>query len=216
MTEKFKINIDNVTGVILSGGRATRMNIASNITGSMAGKDNLDKGLISLNSKLLINYVIESLAPQVSDIIINANRNIEQYKQFNYRIVPDQNADYMGPLSGILAVLKACRTDYIVTAPCDSPLLSRTLVNRMLDNMTENTLIPCVAHDGNRLQPLFTLLHKELVNNLEHFLTQGERKAEIWYKNLNPIIVDFSDQVNSFTNINTPEDIVRVEQSLLL
>ncbi len=205
--------INNVTGVILSGGRATRMNSPERV--NSPDNNNIDKGLVLLNGKSLISYIVEALAPQVSDIIINANRNIEHYKQFNYRVVPDQNNDYMGPLSGMLAALNACNTEYIATVPCDTPHLSRTLIERMFAHISDSTLKPCVAHDGNRLQPLFSLMHKDLVNKLQRFLEQGERKAEIWFNNQNSVVVDFSDQLESFININTIKDLTVFEKNLM-
>ena len=194
-------NETKITGVILAGGRASRMG-------------DIDKGLVNLNGLPLIEHVINALKPQVFELLINANRHLDRYEQYGYPVVPDQTDDYLGPLSGILASLQAAKTDYIFTTPCDVPLLYPEIVQRMWDKVSSQTSQPCVAHDGQRIQPLFTLLHTSLIDNLQQFLNSGERKAEIWVTRLNPIIVDFSDQSECFININQPDDLSRIENRL--
>ncbi len=191
-------NKPKITGVILAGGRASRMG-------------DIDKGLVNLNGLPLIEHVINALKPQVTELLINANRYLARYEQYGYPVVPDQNDDYLGPLSGILASLQAVKTDYIFITPCDVPLLYPEIVKRMWDNLSNEPSQPCVAHDGQRIQPLFALLHKSLIDNLQQFLNHGERKAEIWITKLNPIIVDFSDQAECFININDPDDLSCIE-----
>jgi len=194
-------NKTDITGVILAGGRASRMG-------------DIDKGLVELNGSPLIEHVINALKPQVSGMLINANRHRAQYEQYGYPVVSDQNDDYLGPLAGILASLNAAKTDFIFTTPCDVPLLYPEIVKRMWEHVSSEPSQPCVAHDGQRIQPLFTLLHKTLIDNLQQFLNRGERKAEIWITKLNPVMVDFSDQADCFININQPDDLSRIENSL--
>lgn len=190
-----------VTGVVLAGGQAKRMN-------------NKDKGLILINGKPLIKYVLDTLEPQVNKILINANRNLDQYSVYGYPVIADQDSGYLGPLSGMLTALKQATTDYIFVVPCDTPLLPGNIVSLFTHDIEHDPLRPRVAHDAKRIQPLFALLHKSLIENLTQFIGRGERKAEIWILNQNPIIVNFADQSDCFVNINQTEDISKIEKKL--
>lgn len=107
-----------ISSIILAGGRATRMN-------------GVDKGLVQLQQKPLIQYVIERLATQVHEIIINANREIMQYQALGYPVLMDETADFIGPLAGISLGLKQAKHDYLLSVPCDSPLLPLDLAQRL-------------------------------------------------------------------------------------
>ena len=109
---------ENTAGLILAGGRAQRMN-------------GQDKGLLQLNNHAMIEYVIAGLAPQVSTLMINANRNIEAYQQFGHDVVPDQLADFQGPLAGFVSGMQYCKQEYIITAPCDGPFICDDYVARL-------------------------------------------------------------------------------------
>jgi molybdenum cofactor guanylyltransferase len=196
---------ENVTGVILAGGKARRM----------GGQD---KGLIEINGKAMIHYVIEALKPQVAEILINANRNTEQYEKFAYPVVSDQLENFQGPLAGIAATMGVAKTKYICTCPCDGPLLAQDLVRRLSSaihptSSDENVSI-AVAHDGKRLQPVYALLNCELRLSLLNYLNQGERKIDLWFAQHKFKAVDFSDRPECFININTPEDQAMISQEL--
>src|SRR5688572_30668694 len=107
-----------ITGLILAGGRGIRMGGA-------------DKGLVLLGNRPMVEHVIIRLHPQVGELLINANRNHARYAEFGYRIVSDTHEESLGPLAGMVSGLQVAKTDYIVTTPCDSPLLSDTLVARL-------------------------------------------------------------------------------------
>lgn len=189
-----KSSILTVTGVILAGGQGRRM----------GGQD---KGLIPYRKRPLIEHIIRLLKPQVDEIIINANRNIEQYQEYSYPIIQDTLTDFCGPLAGMLSAMQACQTDFILTCPCDSPEISPHYRQRMMETLFANQADIAVAYDGKRLQPVFCLIPRRLAENLEQYLNGGDRKIDLWFAQHNTVTVDFSDQVNSFVNFNYPDDI---------
>jgi len=186
----------SITGVILAGGQGQRM----------GGQD---KGLIEYQQRPLIEHVLTTLKPQVDNLVINANRNIEQYRRYGYPVIEDALNDFCGPLAGMLSAMQACNTDYILTAPCDSPTISPQLRQRMMEVLLANQADIAVAHDGDRLQPVFALIPCRLADNLAHYLEQGDRKIDLWFSQHKLAIVDFSDQTACFVNFNRPEDVVK-------
>jgi molybdenum cofactor guanylyltransferase len=190
------------TGVILAGGRATRM----------GGRD---KGLLPLAGKPMVEWVMAALKPQVADIIINANRNLDAYAAYGYRAVSDKLHGFCGPLAGIASSMESASTPYIVTTPCDSPLVPLDLAHRLYQALHANRAEISVAHNGERLQPVFALLTCTLSNSLLSYLEAGERKIDTWYSRHKLAIVDFSDSADAFININTPAEIQAVESRLL-
>ena len=199
---KSKPNINNITGVILAGGLAKRM-------------DGQDKGLIKINGQPMINLVIEKLKPQLNHIIINANRNIEQYQTFNLPVIRDiYTNDFYGPLAGMLSAIKATDTDYILTVPCDNPFIPEDLTVRLLTALNNESADVAVVHDGNRMQPVFALIKTSLADSMQQFIDNGDRKIELWYKLHDTVLVDFSDKKEISINLNTPEDLHNIEQKL--
>lgn len=191
---------ENTTGLILAGGRAQRMN----------GKD---KGLIQLNGHAMVEYVITRLRPQVGELIINANRNLKSYQAFGCPIVSDHLSDFQGPLAGFLSGMQSTKREYIVTAPCDGPLLSHNYVSRLHKQLAASQSKICVAHDGHRLQPVYALIDTTLMSSLTAFLASGDRKIDLWYQQEHYCNADFSDCRQIFTNINTPEELAQVSSS---
>ena len=196
-----KITRNNITAVILAGGQARRM----------GGKD---KGLIKLNGKPMIEYAIEILKPQAGKLIINANRNHDMYSNYGYEIISDEMSGYCGPLAGMASVLKKIKTTYMVTAPCDSPYIPVDLVQRLVSSLKSEKAEISVAHNGERIQPVFCLLKKELISSMNDFLAKGERKIDKWFNQHALAIADFSDIPETFDNLNTPEDIESAEKEL--
>jgi molybdenum cofactor guanylyltransferase len=191
----------NTSGLILAGGKAQRM----------GGND---KGLVELNGRPMIEHVIQGLKPQVETLMINANRNIDIYQDYGFNVLEDQLSDFQGPLAGFASGLKQCTTDYLVTAPCDGPFLSPDYVDRLHKAaQSENTFIS-VAHDGKRLQPVYALMHTNLLSSLLKFLATGDRKIDRWYESERYAIADFSDACEMFTNVNTPQELTEVSHSL--
>ena len=191
----------DITGAILAGGKGARMG-------------GLDKGMVSLKDRPMIDYVIEVLHPQVSFLIINANRNHEHYRHYGYPLIADTLSDFQGPLAGMASCLEHCSTAYVVTVPCDSPLLPADLVARLYDALEQNHAEISVAHDGKRMQPVFSLMHRSLIDSLLRFLQEGERKIDRWYARHRVALADFSGQPETFLNINTPAEREALEARL--
>lgn len=190
-----------VTGVILAGGRATRMG-------------GVDKGLVPISGRPMIAWVIDALRTQVAAVLINANRNRGRYRKFGCPVVADQDGDYLGPLAGFAAGLRAARTKYVAVVPCDSPLVSGDLVQRLHEALAKTGSRIAVAHDGERLQPVFALLERQLVEDLGGYLAEGGRKIDLWYGRQGFATVDCSDLAGTFRNINKPEDQRALEEQL--
>lgn len=184
---------DQVTGVILAGGRATRMG-------------GVDKGLVPVGGRPMAAWVLDTLSPQVAEVLINANRSHDSYREFGCPVVADAEQDFRGPLAGIESGLRAARTPWVVFAPCDSPLICDDLVSRLHAALSAAQTRIAVAHDGDRLQPVFALLGRTLLDDLVRYLDDGGRKVDRWYEAQGYAIADFSDVPGSFENINAPTD----------
>lgn len=166
-----------------------------------------DKGLILLNEKPMIEYIIDAFKPQTSKLIINANRNHELYSQYGLEIVADELSGFCGPLAGMASALQAIDSDYMVTAPCDTPFIPIDLVQRLSAALENKGTEISVAHNGDRIQPVFCMIKKSLQQSLNEYLAAGERKIDRWFEQHHYAIADFSDVPETFDNINSPEDI---------
>lgn len=184
--------VENVTGVVLAGGQGRRMG-------------GVDKGLQPLSGRPMIEHVIARLAPQVDEIVINANQNLEAYAQFGHAVVPDVTGGFAGPLAGLQAGLQAAKHPLVVTAPCDSPFLPQDLVLRLRAALAGNDL--AVAKTGRQAHPVFALVRRELLDHLTAYLAGGGRKIDAWYASLAVVEVPFDDEAEAFSNINTREEL---------
>ncbi|MGD8568841.1 MAG: molybdenum cofactor guanylyltransferase MobA [Gammaproteobacteria bacterium] len=185
----------DITAVILAGGRGRRLE----------GKD---KGLLPVHGKAMIEYAIAAIKPQVSHILISANRNEQAYARFGYPVINDTMGDYYGPLAGVVSALENTKTELLVTVPCDCPQLPNDLVPRLFAALQTNSTRASIAHDGERLQPMFALLYRNLLPALKAYIETGERKADNWYRQQNATIADFSEFPEAFMNINTEQDLM--------
>ena len=190
-----------ISAIILSGGRAIRMN-------------GVDKGLVLLQSKSLIQHVIERLTPQVDEILINANRELTQYQALGYPVLQDEVEDFLGPLAGFSLGLQHAKHDYVLTVPCDSPLLPVDLAQRLMAVLVENNAEIAVASSDGDSHPVFCLCKKTVLPSLTAYLQQGERRVSAWQKNQQYIEVDFTECNEAFTNLNTFEDLAALELKL--
>ncbi len=174
----------------------------------------LDKGLMLFQNKPLITHVITRLTPQVDEIIINANREIESYKALGYQVRQDEIADFAGPLAGMQLGLKYATSDYLLTAPCDSPLLPLDLADRLHAALLQHHAdIAIVSSDGNT-HPVFCLCKKSALTALNDYLKHGGRKVSEWQQSLNHVYVDFSNCAEAFTNLNTQRDLADFEAKI--
>lgn len=174
----------------------------------------VDKGLVLLQNKPLVQHVIANLTPQVDEIFINANRDISTYETFGYPILKDESDDFLGPLAGFLLGLKHAKHEYVLTVPCDSPLLPLDLAERLYNGMTETHADIAVAASCGDTHPVFCLMKKSVLPSLHAFLENGERKVSAWQKNQQYTEVDFSDCSDAFTNLNTFDDLKALELAL--
>lgn len=191
------LNIDigqDVTGVVLAGGMATRM-------------QGRDKGLVQFRGKALIEYVLEIFAP-LNHVIINQNRSAAEYARFNKPLISDVQAEgveaFAGPLQGMLSGLMAAKTPWVIFSACDTPFLPQDYVAQMCAAREENTLA-CVARDATGLQPLHVLLHVDLIQPLTAFLQGGGRKTQQFLREMHAREVIFNGQ-DFFINLNSVQD----------
>ena len=184
----------SVSGIVLAGGLGRRMG-------------GVDKGLQPLHGRAMVEHVLARLAPQVDEIVINANQNLERYRAFGHRVVPDRVGGFAGPLAGLHAGLAAVSHALVVTVPCDSPFLPADLVARLSKHIGSSDL--AVAKTGQQPHPVFALVRRSVASNLEAFLAGGGRKIDAWYGSLKVVEVSFDDEADAFRNINTLEELGR-------
>jgi molybdenum cofactor guanylyltransferase len=183
-----------VTGVILAGGQGRRMG-------------GVDKGLRLLRGRAMVEWVIERFGPQVEELLVNANQNLERYAGFGHRVIPDAIGGYAGPLAGLHRGLSEARCPLIATAPCDSPFLPRDLVSRLSEHLDARSADLAVARTGEQPHPVFCLCRRSVLPSLTAFLEGGGRKIDAWYSALSVVQVPFDDDEAAFSNINTEEEL---------
>ena len=193
--------VQTVSALILSGGLSRRM-------------QGVDKGLISLAEKPMIEYLLDSLSQHIDHIFISTNSSDPAYNDFGYPLIADVLPGSLGPLAGIHAGLLACKTPYLLITPCDSPFLNTQLSERLEEAIRKKQATIAVAHDGKRVQNTFALINTQLVDNLSSYLNRGGRRLITWLKEEHAIQVDCSDYQSSFTNINTQTDLKKAEERL--
>ena len=174
----------------------------------------IEKGLVALQNTPLIQHVINRLTPQVDEVIINANREIAQYQTFGLAVLPDSNEDYIGPLAGISLGLQHAKHEYVLTVPCDSPLLPLDLAQRLLSALGKNNADIAVASSNGDAHPVFCLMKKSVLPSLVAYIKSGERRVSAWQKSQQYTEVDFSDCSEAFVNLNSFEDLAALELKL--
>lgn len=190
-----------ITGVVLAGGLGRRM-----------ARDGiaLDKGLRSFRGQPLAAHVIERLKPQVGSLAVNANRQLDEWTDLGYPVFADEFPDFAGPLAGLHAALARVQTEWVITVPCDAPLLPGDLVDRLAWAALQTNADIAIARTGGQLHPVFALVRRRLRDSLEAFLAAGGRRIDRWTSTQACVEVDFDDET-AFTNLNTPEDLQRLE-----
>jgi len=182
------IDRQDVTGLILAGGRGSRMGGA-------------DKGLLPFDGVPLVKGTLDRFSPQVGTLVISCNRNFDQYAEYASTLVSDELADFQGPLAGVHACTGHVKTPLLAIVPCDTPNLPRDLVIRLAGAMGAKDDVAYV-HDGHRAHYLHAVLHQRALATLPGYLKTGERSMKGWYATLCSVEVDFSEQTHAFTNIN--------------
>ena len=206
------IHPQDITALILAGGRGSRMG-------------GVDKGLQTFNGLPLALHTLTRLqiGGGVGSIMINANRNLAAYESFGAPVWPDGLADYAGPLAGFLTGLERCETPYLLTVPCDTPLLPLDLAPRLAAAMEAQdadiamVAAPETGKDGHtqlRSQPVFCLLRIELLESLVRFTQDGGRKIDAWTALHPTAVVPFDapgDDPHAFANANTLAELQQLE-----
>ena len=214
MTIKTPLHAEAITGVILAGGRGSRMG-------------GVDKGLQNFNGVPLALHTLMRLSPQVGEIMVNANRNLAAYEAFGAPVWPDSTTlgDYAGPLAGFITGLERCETPYLLTVPCDTPLFPLDLAQRLAaaaDAEDANIAMAAAPEDDGqghitvRPQPVFCLLRVDLLESLVAFTQAGGRKIDAWTGQHRCAIVPFDqpgDDPQAFFNANTLAELHALESS---
>ena len=173
-----------------------------------------DKGLMTLNGQAMIEWLLRQLTPQCTNILINANRNLSEYERYGHPVVTDEHTGFQGPLAGMYAGLSHITTDWMITVPCDGPILAPDYCRRMTAAAAMEDDKIAVARLGQRIQPVYALLHRSLIESLATFLHSRERKIDRWYRQHDFCRVDFSDHPDMFENINTENQLLSVSSKM--
>lgn len=193
---------DDITGLVLAGGRGSRMG-------------GVDKGLQNHAGMPLALHALLRLSPQVGATLINANRNIAAYEAMGVPVWPDAIADYPGPLAGMLAGLEHAQTPWLVTVPCDTPNFPLDLVERLAqaaDAQDAEIAMAATREDGEvQVQPVFCLMRTTLLESLVAFLHSGDRKIDRWAAQHRCERVVFED-ADAFFNANTLDELQRLQR----
>lgn len=196
------IERSEITGIVLAGGLGRRMS---------SDGQGVDKGLQPFRGRPMAQHAIERLAPQVGTLLVNANRNRERYADFGWPVIGDAIEGHAGPLAGLHAGMRHARTRYVVTVPCDSPFLPADLVERLAAALADTPGARlAVARTREQAHPVFALVERSLLADLEAFLASGRRKIDAWYAPLGVVEVEFDDAA-AFRNINTPQELSEQE-----
>lgn len=187
-----------VTGLVLAGGQGSRMG-------------GVDKGLQSFRGRPMVAHVIERFAPQVDELLLNANRNALEYERFGHRVIADEIEGFAGPLAGFERGLAHASGALVATVPCDSPFLPHDLVSRLRTALEANRADLAVAKTGPQAHPVFCLMRRSVHPSLRDFLASGQRKIDRWYAALAVVEVAFDDEPDAFLNINTREELSGLE-----
>ena len=197
MTMKF----NRAEAIVLTGGRGVRMG-------------GLDKGLVELCGKPLVQWVTNSIAPQVDGVILSANRNLEEYKKLGFPVVVDEFEHFQGPLAGIPAALKKVNSEFVLVVPTDSPKLPPDLCYKLGTALARSDAEIAVVEAGGRVQPVLMLFRADLEPEIERWLKQGSRKVLDWITSRRYVTVPFSANDLLMVNINDPESLAAASEKL--
>ena len=199
---------NNITGCILAGGRASRMG-------------GVDKGLQMFCGQTLVQHAIKRLQPQVSQVLINANRNPTDYAMTGLKVIADTELADNGPLSGFLTGLQHCNTEWLVTVPCDSPFFPLNLVDRLSAAATQQQALIAMAQTPRlpdntwELQPVFCLMHRSLIDSLRNYLHNGGHKISVWAHQQSALalcpFIKPSTGPDPFANANTLQELQNLQ-----
>src|SRR6267154_1117677 len=167
----------------------------------------VDKGLVLLSGKPMVSHVLARLTPQVAEVLINANQNVDRYGALGHPVVADALGGFAGPLAGLHAGMHRATHPLVVTVPCDSPFLPTDLVIRLCAALSAADAQLAVARTFDQPHPVFCLVRRDVLPHLAAFLEGGGRKIDAWYATLNVVEVAFDDEADAFSNFNTLEEL---------
>jgi len=182
-----------ISAVILAGGQGSRMG-------------GVDKGWVEFRGKPLIRHVLECIRPQADEVLVSANRSLDEYRRLGLPVLVDDLPDYPGPLAGIRQALKAASHELLLCVPCDTPFLPLDLAERLYLALEQSAGDIAVAEAGAEAQPVVFLCRREVLSNLEVFMDQGGRGVGRWQAGLKRVGVAFGD-AGAFRNLNTPDEL---------
>lgn len=186
--------LPSISILVLAGGRGSRM----------GGKD---KGLVTINDKPMVSYLLDTLSALSDEVVINCNRHHEEYASFGYPVVNDGNTKFFGPLAGILSGLKVVKNSHMLVVPCDTPAVTARLVKRLQQCAAEFPKHICMANDGNRPQPLHAIIPLSYQQSLIDTMASGQHAVMGWYAQQNLKTVNCEDLPGDFANANSPEEL---------
>jgi molybdenum cofactor guanylyltransferase len=188
-----------ITGLVLAGGQGRRMG-------------SIDKGLVLLRGQPMVRHVIDRFAPQVDEILINANQHRAEYEAFGFPVLADAIGGFAGPLAGLQVALTHASFARVATVPCDSPFLPEDLIARLSTALQSSQAELAVARTFDQPHPVFALVRKTVLPHLTQFLEGGGRKIDAWYATLKTVEVAFDDEAEAFRNINTTDELRQADR----
>jgi molybdenum cofactor guanylyltransferase len=191
----------SITGAILAGGLGRRLG-------------GVDKGLMNVAGRPLVERLLGCLVPQVDRVLINANRHVDEYARYGFPVVTDKHADYPGPLAGMASVLAAADSEYVLCVPCDATWLPPDLAQRMKAALAGSEGQVCAVHDGAWLHPVCSLIPRTLLPDLRQWLGDGRREVAGWLQKQGLVTVSYPEWPSVYWSINTPDDLASVEKKL--
>jgi molybdopterin-guanine dinucleotide biosynthesis protein A len=171
----------------------------------------VDKGLALFRGREMVAHVIDRFAPQVDELLVNANRNPQAYEHFGHPVIADEIPGFAGPLAGFERGLANARGRLVATVPCDSPFLPLDLVARLREALERENAQVAFARTGGQVHPVFCLMRRDVHPSLRDFLASGQRKIDKWTAGLALVEVPFDDEAEAFANINTREELTGLE-----
>ncbi len=184
-----------VTGLVLAGGRGRRLG-------------GIDKGLLDVNGRTLVQRAAQRLAGQVGTLRVSANRNLDRYRALGFDPLTDDPYRDAGPLAGLRAGLLTCATPWLLAVPCDMPFLPTDLCERLLRAAPADDPRARVPFDGTRYHYACLLLPRSALMSVENCLDSGRRSLRELLHAIGWLGVDFAaSEPRAFSNLNTPADL---------
>jgi len=183
------------SAVVLAGGQGSRMN-------------GLDKGIVQYRGRKMIEWSLDVVRPLVSQLLVSCNRNLTDYMPLVDSVVCDRIAGSLGPLAGIHAAMESAASATLLVLPCDTPLITRPVIERLMQAATENPDAIIVLAEGKFLHPLHAVIPLALKQSLEDYLIDGGRAVRKWYEQHVVVELQITEQESAaLKNINTAEQL---------